>query len=259
MPGGIEIPALGLGTWQLTGEKCVEAVKIALELGYRHIDTAEDYGNETEIGEAIEGFDRKKLFITSKVWANHFHYDDTLKACDDSLQRLGTDYLDLYLIHWRSKKVQLEETLKAMQELKEQGKIKALGVSNYDEKLMDRAIATGYEIATNQVEFHPLLYQKELLDYCHGKGIPITAYSPIARGHVFQNSILKGIAEKKGKTEAQVSLKWLLQKGMIVIPKSSSREHLKENLDLFDWQLEKEEIAEIDSIKERKRQVNINF
>ncbi len=255
LPGNVEIPVLGLGTWLLTGEKCIETVKLALQLGYRHIDTAEMYGNQREIGMAIQGFDRKKLFIVSKVWTNHLCYKDVLKACDETLRELNTRYLDLYLIHGPSTDVPVQETLKALDELKEQGKIRGLGVSNFNEAQLQEALSTGSVIATNQVEFHPLLYQKELLQFCSSKKVPITAYCPIARGRVLQNKTIQRIAEKHGKSPAQVSLKWLLHKGLIAIPKASSRQHLRENIDLFGWQLGNEELGEIDAIKEQLRLV----
>ncbi len=256
LPGGIEIPALGLGTWQLKGRQCTETVQLALQLGYRHIDTAEIYANQREIGAAIKDFNREELFIVSKVWSTNLRYNDVLQACEKTLQELGTDYLDLYLIHWPNKKVPVQETLRAMQQLKQDGKIRAIGVSNFTILDLHEAEQTGAVIATNQIEMHPLLQQKNLGHYCSIKKIPITAYSPIARGAVLKNETILKVAAVHGKTAAQVSLKWLLQKGTIVIPKASGREHLQENLDIFDWQLSKEEIEEIDSIKKEKRAVN---
>lgn len=252
----MEIPALGLGTWQLRGNQCTETVKLALELGYTHIDTAEIYGNQKEIGAAIKGFEREALFIVSKVWSTHLHFNDVLQACDSTLRDLGTDYLDLFLIHWPNKKVPVQETLRAMQQLRKDGKIRAIGVSNFSILDLHEAEQTGAVIATNQIEMHPLLQQKKLQAYCNLRKVPITAYSPIARGRVFENETIQGIAEKHGKTAAQVSLRWLLQKGTIVIPKASSMEHLQENLDVFGWQLSGEEVAEIDSIKNQKTVLN---
>lgn len=256
LPGGIEIPALGLGTWQLKGKQCTEVVQLALQLGYTHIDTAEIYGNQKEIGNAIAGFDRKELFLVSKAWLNHLRFDDVLKACNSTLRDLGTDYLDLYLIHWPNKKVPVQETLKAMLQLKKDGKIRAIGVSNFSILDLHEAEQTGAVIATDQIEMHPLLQQKTLWHYCSLRKIPVTAYSPIARGLVLKNETIQKIAEKHGKTAAQVSLKWLLQKGAIVIPKASSREHLQQNLDVFDWRLSGKEVAEVDAIKKEKRVVS---
>ncbi|MBN2066959.1 MAG: aldo/keto reductase [Candidatus Diapherotrites archaeon] len=256
LPGNVQIPALGLGTWLLNGEKCASAVKASLELGYTHIDTAEMYNNQVEIGNAIEGFDRKRLFLVSKAWSNHMHFNDLINACEKTLGELGTDYLDLYLIHWPNPKVPIAETLKAMQQLKNEGKIRAFGLSNFTIPEIEQALQTSKEIATNQVEMHPLFRQGKLLEYCNSKNIPITAYSPIARGKVFQNKTILKIAERHGKSPAQISLKWLLQKGTIVIPKASSKEHLEQNLGIFSWKLTAEEIQEIDSIREEVRLVN---
>ncbi len=254
------IPILGLGTWDLRGNQCVETVKLALELGYTHIDTAESYNNENEIGIGIKSFDRSKLFITSKVWPGNLKHDDVLKACDNSLNKLGTGYLDLYLIHWPSFKIPLEESLPAFNRLFDQGKIKAFGISNFTIPLVKESLEKAQlPIITNQVEFHPLLYQKELLDFCKSKNIVITAYCPVARGHVFNNKVLVDIGIKYNKTAAQISLKWLLQKGIIAIPKASSVEHLKENIDVFDFELSSDDIEKINNINEDKRLVPLGF
>ena len=250
------MPVLGLGTWRLSAQQCTDVVRLALQLGYTHIDTAEIYGNQKEIGAAINGFDRKELFLVSKAWSNHLRFGDLLKACDSTLQELGTDYLDLYLIHWPNKKVPVQETLRAMQQLKRDGRIRAIGVSNFSILDLHEAEQAGVVIATNQIEMHPLLQQKELLAYCSSKQIAVTAYSPIARGAVFKNETIQKIAERRSKTAAQVSLRWLLQKGAIVIPKASSREHLQQNLDVFGWQLGKEEVALVDAIKKQKTVLN---
>ena len=255
--GDGSVPVLGLGTWQLKGNECVNTVKKAIELGYSHIDTAEEYRNEEEIGKAIFNFNRDELFITSKVWPNHFEFKKTIKACNNSLERLKTDYIDLYLMHWPKTKIPFEETLKAMQKLKEGGKIKHIGVSNFDIKQLKKAMESGVKIANNQVEFHPGLYQKDLLGFCKENNITVTAYSPIARGKVFEMKTIKEIAEKYEKTEAQVSLRWLLQKGTIVIPKASSKQHLKENMAIFDWKLEKEDIQKIDDLGNSQRLITL--
>ena len=303
---GNEIPVLGLGTWHLNGESCIYAVKKAIEnfakfkkitkfsgepfenslnnsnlanyskfsieLGYRHIDTAEIYGNENEIGKAISGFNRKELFITSKVFpfmtSNilplpfSLTYKGILKACEKSLLRLKTDYLDLYLIHWPRKNKNMEY-LKACKKLIDDGKIKSFGVSNFTinhlKDMIPAAENLGLKISVNQVEFHPLLYQKELLEFCREQNIAITAYSPLARGRVFENKIIQEISSKYNKTPGQISLKWLLQKEMTAIPKASSEKHLIENLNIFDFILNEEDIKRIDNINENKRVVNPVF
>jgi diketogulonate reductase-like aldo/keto reductase len=249
---GNEIPVLGLGTWQLTGETCVKIVKKALELGYRHIDTAEIYGNQREIGEAIKGFPREELFITSKVWTNHLRYEDVIRACEQTLEDLKTDYVDLYLIHWPSEEVPVRETLEAMRELKRGGMIKSVGVSNFEVKHLKEALRVAKDlIVNNQIEFHPYLYPKEVLEFCQREGIVVTAYSPLARKKVLEDPIIREIAKKRGRTPAQVCLRWALQKKVVVIPKAGSVEHLRENLQVFDWELSDEDVEKIDSLNRR--------
>jgi diketogulonate reductase-like aldo/keto reductase len=259
LKSGNAIPVFGLGTWDLTGQQCIDAVKKALELGYNHIDTAEIYRNHKEVGKGIEGYDRSRLFITSKIWRNEYQHEDVHKACDRALSDMGIDYLDLYLIHWPSSSVPVSETLLAMAELYDNGKIKSVGVSNFSIELLQEAIGVGIPISVNQVELHPHLYQKELLDYCKHKGIVVTAYSPLARGRLLNDEILRKMAEKYNKTTAQVSLKWLLQKGTVVIPKASSENHLKENMNIFEWQLDRSDIERIDNIGINKRVIELDY
>lgn len=257
---GHRIPVLGLGTWQLTGSLCEKIVRKAIELGYRHIDTAEIYGNEGDVGRAIKGFDRSDLFLVSKVWASNLRWDDVIKACEASLKLLGISYLDMYLIHWPNDRIPIEETMGAMEELVKKGMVRSIGISNYDIERSRKAIEASKEpISVNQVEFHPHLYQRDLLGFCKKNGIALTAYSPLARTKVLGDEVLKGIADGHGKTAAQVSLRWLIQHGIVVIPKSSSVEHLRENMEIFDWNLSKNEMEDIDSIKVFKRQVNLNL
>lgn len=257
-----EIPSIGLGTWELNGSQCIHVVKKSLELGYRHMDTAEMYMNESEIGIAIKNFPREKLFITSKVWPEGLDYYKVLAACEQSLAKLETHYLNLYLIHWPNKVLNYEEILKAFKLLYQKGKIKAFGVSNFTINHLKDIIPIckklNLPLTVNQVEFHPLLYQKELLEFCKKNKIIITAYSPLARGKITENEIIKEIAEKYDKTPSQISLKWLLQKEMVVIPKASSEEHLKQNLEL-DLKLNKEDVNKIDNIKEKTRIINPSF
>jgi diketogulonate reductase-like aldo/keto reductase len=260
MRDGNKIPVFGLGTWQLTGENCGAIVKRAIELGYRHIDTAEVYGNQTEIGEAIKNFERSKIFLTSKVWSNHLHYEDVINACNRTLKELNTSHLDLYLIHWPNREVPLDETFEALEELVDDGKTKSVGVSNFSINLLNKALEVAeVPITVNQVEFHPYLYRKDLLEFCNRNRIVLTAYSPLARGILFQNERIREIAEKYGKTPAQVCLRWGLQKGTVVIPKSSSENHLKENLAVFDWEISQGDMKKIDLLDRDKSVLGIEL
>ena len=255
-----KIPVVGLGTWELTGRTCFQAVKKAIELGYRHIDTAEIYGNQKEIGAAIKGFDREKLFITSKVWRSNLHYNDVLKACTLTLKELGIEYLDLYLVHWPNSSVPIEETISAMEHVYKEGKIRSFGVSNFNIPHLKEALKHAkLPISLNQVEFHPYLYQKELLEFCKKNDIAVTAYSPLARGTILKNPVMVDMANRFGKQTSQIALKWLLQKGLVVIPKASSEEHLKGNLNLFGWELSEEDIMQIGGLNKNYRIVAPSF
>ncbi|MFH2021448.1 MAG: aldo/keto reductase [archaeon] len=253
----IEMPELGLGTWRLSGQKCFDAVKIALRLGYKHIDTAEMYGNHKEVGNAISGTNRKKFFLTSKVTPLNLSYNGVKNSCKKALSELGTDYLDLYLVHWPNPLFSIKETFRAMEELKKDGKIRAYGVSNFTIKNLEDAKKYG-DFLTNQVEFHPYLYQKKLFNYCTEKGIVLTAYSPIARGAVFKDEKILAIGKKHKKTPGQISLRWLLDKKMIVIPKASTEEHIKENMEVFDFKLTKDDTDILDNLPQ-KRIVNFGI
>lgn len=260
------MPSVGLGTWKLTGEECEETVCRALELGYRHIDTAEMYGNEAEIGRAIarwrlRGGSRADLFITTKVWPDNLTYEGVMASWKRSTEQLGIDAVDLYLIHWPVDG-DMTNALRAFAELFSGGCIKSFGVSNFTvghpEHFLPKAEALSLPVATNQVEFHPLLYQCELLEYCTKRGIVLTAYAPLACGAVAEHPVLRAVAAEHGVTPAQVALKWALQKGCAVIPKASSDEHLIENWRL-EFALSPEEMSMIDGIESWQRQVNPNF
>jgi len=261
LPSGHEMPLLGLGTWQLTGIKCREAVKQALALGYRHIDTAWVYDNHEEVGKAIKEskLSRDKLFITSKVWRDNLHYNDVLVQCTQALKQLKTDYLDLYLIHWPNKNIPMQETFEALHELLQQGKILNIGVSNFTIAHLENALKLSKKIAVNQVEFHPYLNQEELLNYCTKNKIKLTAYSPLGRGQILSDKTLTALAKAHNKSPAQVCLRWLIQKGLIVIPKASSSHHLKTNMEIFDFKLSAKETKAIDSIGIKRRFVNPGF
>jgi diketogulonate reductase-like aldo/keto reductase len=256
MKSGHSIPQLGLGTWQLTGQKCTEAVKKALDIGYTHIDTAEIYGNQRDIGAAIRDFDREDLFITSKGWRDNLRFEDTIKSAEKSLDELGTDYLDLLLIHWPNRSVPVKETLSALKKLVEGGKAKSVGVSNFTIRHMED-IHEG--VSANQVEFHPYLYQKGLLEFCKKNKIILIAYSPIAQGLLLSDKRIQEIATKNRRSPAQVCLSWILQKGAVAIPKASSEAHLKENLTSVELKLPDEDLRAMDSLNANRRIVNPLF
>lgn len=255
LPGGVEIPQLGLGTWELRGEPCERAVATALELGYRHIDTAEGYGNEEDIGAAIRGAHRQELFLTSKVWRDNLGRDDLRTACEGSLRRLGTDYLDLLLVHWPNSAIAVEKTVAGFVELREEGLIRAWGVSNFTRAHL-RELAGRDDVATNQVELHPYFRQGELVTTCREMGIPITAYTPLAKGRVMKDEVLVGIGRAHGATAAQVALRWSVQRGRVVIPKASSAEHLRDNLAIFEMSLSEEELRQVETRSQSPRIVD---
>jgi diketogulonate reductase-like aldo/keto reductase len=254
MKDGNRIPSVGLGTWNLRGAECRRVVKLALELGYRHVDTAELYGNEMDIGEAIKDLDRSQVFVTSKVQGENLRYDDVLEACNRSLDALGTGYLDLYLIHWPSEEVTLKVTLKAFRRLLDEGKIRSAGVSNFDRNLLKTAQQVAeFPIAVDQVEFHPHKYRKSLLDFCRDSGVVVTAYSPLGVGRLLDDSAIREVAARYNKSAAQVCLRWSLQKGVAVIPKASSEEHLKENLGVFGWSLSEKDVTKLDLLTKGRK------
>lgn len=255
LTGGVQVPQLGLGTWELRGEACERAVVDALDLGYRHIDTAEGYGNEEEIGAALAGAPRNELFLTSKVWRDHLRPDDLRAACEGSLRRLRTDFLDLLLVHWPNSAIPIEETAAGLVELREEGLIRAWGVSNFTPAHL-RELADRDDVATNQVELHPYFRQDELVSICGELGIPITAYTPLAKGRVMEDKVLTRIGREHGATAAQVALRWSAQRGRVVIPKASSREHLRDNLAVFEIDLSEEELREVEGRPQSPRIVD---
>jgi len=257
---GSAMPVLGLGTWQLVGTGCERIVKAAIELGYRHFDTAELYGNEREIGRAIQGVDRRGLFLTSKVSSEHLRANDVILACTASLRRLETDYVDLYLIHWPNDEIPIAETMSGMQYLIGAGLVRSIGVSNFDVRRMQDVIAAcGTPLCNNQVEYHPFRPRREIPEFCREHHIALTAYCPLAKGRVLKDPTLTRVGKRYGKSAAQVSLRWLLQKGAIVIPKASSVEHLKANMDMDGWELSEQDMQEIDEIDIEARLVDSTY
>lgn len=244
------VPALGLGTWKLRGKECEKIVRKALEIGYRHIDTAIFYGNEKEVGNAIKDHSRDELFVTTKVWKDKLHYRDFKRSTEGSLKRLDTDYLDLLLIHWPNPEVPLEETIKAMNELVEEGKVRHLGVSNFDRSQLKKARELSDEpIVNNQVKYHLGMDLTPMLNYCQKNDLFLTAYSPLGQGKILNNNELTDISARYGKSPGQIGLKWLVrQDNVLAIPKASSEDHLRENINLFGWGLEKGDIEKLDRI-----------
>lgn len=253
---GVFMPYLGLGVWQAgDGAEVEQAVTWALEAGYRHIDTASIYQNEIGVGKALNssGIDRDELFVVSKVWNSHQGYDSTLKAYQDSLDRLGLDYLDLYLVHWPVAG-KYKDTWRAMEELYLQKKVRAIGVSNFlQHHLEDLQTTARITPMVNQMEFHPYLVQPELLRYCRNNGIQYEAWSPLMQGKVFSIGIFEEMANKYGKTIAQIVLRWDLHKGVITIPKSVRKERIASNAALFDFELSDSDIALLDAQDRGKR------
>lgn len=248
------IPILGLGTWDLRGKECEHAVKEALKLGYTHIDTAIVYENHASIAKGIAGFDRSKLFITSKIFGDDIHPENVQSACEGILNELKTHYLDLLLIHWPDKIVQMEKTLEQMVILRNRGLIQNLGVSNFAIKHLKKLESYKFPILNNQVELHPYLQQDELQKYCAEHHISVTAYRPIRQ--VWRDPVLKRIGDAHGKSTSQVALRWFVQKGIVAIPKATSQEHLKENIEIFDFELSPQEMQAIHSLDRNERSLN---
>jgi 2,5-diketo-D-gluconate reductase A len=254
---GVQIPQLGFGVFQIAPKDTKQATLAALEVGYRHIDTAEMYGNEEQVGEAVResGVDRGDVFVTSKL-NNGFHaYEDALGAFDQTLKDLGFDYLDLFLIHWPLPDVgDYVETWKAMEEIYRSGRVRAVGVSNFQRHHLRRLFDETQTVpAVNQVEVHPYLVQDDLRAFHAQNDIATEAWSPIARGEVLDDPTLVRIAERHGKTTAQVTMRWHLQRGDIVFPKSVNRSRMEENLDVFGFDLSQDEITEIAGLDRGQR------
>lgn len=252
----MNIPHIGLGTWQLNGQQCRHAVSVALQLGYRHIDTAMIYANQKDIGVAIKEskIARRSLFITSKVWHSSLSYADVLSQTEEILEQLQTSYLDLLLIHWPNKRVSMKETFKALAELVEAGKVKHIGVSNFTIQHLKEAMkVSSVPLYCCQFEFHPYLQQHELVQFCKQNGIVVTAYSPLAQGHVLEDPEILKIAHKHKKTVAQIVLAWIHQQDIVVIPKSTTKERLEQNLKSMDIELSSEEIHILRSLNMNKR------
>lgn len=253
---GVQMPYFGLGVYlSKDGNEVIHAVKDALNHGYRHIDTASIYDNEEGVGQGIREseVDRKDVFLVSKVWNNDQGYDATLRAFDASLKRLGTDYLDLYLIHWPKGELS-KDTWKALERLYKEKRVRSIGVSNFlKHHLEDLLPSVEIVPMVNQMEFHPYLVQQELLDFCNANNIQYEAWSPLMQGHIFDLEVMKEIAHRYNKTIAQIVLRWDLQKGVVTIPKSSKKERIIANADLFDFEISEADIKALDALDRGKR------
>ncbi|MBE6593903.1 MAG: aldo/keto reductase [Ruminococcaceae bacterium] len=255
---GVKIPCVGFGTWQTPdGETAVNSVKVALEVGYRHVDTAAVYGNEVSVGKAIaeSGLRREDIFVTSKLWNKDRGYKSTFEAFDKTLERLGLDYLDLYLIHWPANKAQFEnwdeinlESWRAMTELYKAGKIRAIGVSNFLPHHLESIVKTEVVPAINQIEFHPGFMQSETVKYCKEKGIVVEAWSPLGTGRMLSNETLLAIAAKYGVSVARLCIRWCLQNGTLPLPKSVTPSRIEENTHVFDFVISDEDMAAINAM-----------
>jgi 2,5-diketo-D-gluconate reductase B len=244
---GEKVPSLGLGTWQLSGVECVRAMERALALGYRHVDTAQMYANEDEVGRGTRnsGVDREEVFLVTKVRTSSFSHDAVIRSTRESLKKLQTEYVDLLLMHWPNPSVPLEETLGAMTELQEEGSVKHIGVSNFPPSMVEEATRHA-TVFCNQVEYHPYRGQDELLKQARERDYLLTAYSPVAKGRVSRDAALKEIGQAHGKTPAQVALRWLIQQEKVAaIPKAASEDHLRSNFGIFDFELSQEEMERV--------------
>ncbi|WP_020654143.1 2,5-didehydrogluconate reductase DkgB [Massilia niastensis] len=261
----MNMPQLGLGTFRLQGQQAIDSVRNGLELGYRHIDTAQIYGNEAEVGQALHdaGVARGEVFVTTKVWTEHLAADRLADSLKESLRKLRVEQVDLALIHWPSPggAVPLRESMQALLAAREAGLAAAIGVSNFPVALVREAIAAvgAANIATNQVELHPYLQNRELLRFAGDAGIHVTAYMPLAYGKVLDDPIIGAVARRHGATAAQVSLAWLLAKGIAVIPSSTRRENLAGNLQAAGLALSAQDCAAIDALDRGERLVSPDF
>lgn len=243
---GARIPALGFGTWRIEGDDAVRMVRHALAAGYRHIDTAQIYGNEAKVGAAIaaSGVPRSEIFLTTKVWVKNFKTANFAASVEDSLKKLQTDYVDLLLLHWPSPVVPMADQLGALNAVKQAGKVRHIGVSNYNTALLKQAVALSETpLVTNQVEFHPYLDQSKVVAATQAAGMCLSAYSPMAEGKVLNEPLLQDIALRHRKTAAQVALRWIVQQGHVVLSKTASEERATANLAIFDFELTADEMA----------------
>ncbi len=264
LSNGHSIPTPGFGTFKIPdGEECVNAVRDAIDSGYTHIDTAAVYGNERSVGEGVRssGKSREELFITSKVWNTERGYDTTLRACEKTLKDLGVDYLDLYLIHWPANRLQFGdkaesinvETWKAMERLADEGLVRSIGVSNfYPQHLVPILASANIVPVVDQIEFHPGLLQEDTVVLCRQNNMLVEAWSPLGRGRLLDHPMLAEMAARYGKTTAQVVLRWVMQKNVLPLVKSTHADRIRENLQIFDFELTAGDMARIDAFPETR-------
>ncbi len=262
-PTDDSMPMLGLGTWENTdAEQCAESVRFALETGYRHIDTAQIYNNEEAVGEGIAraDVDREDVFLATKIWTSNLAHDDVLSTARESLSRLGVGYVDLLYVHWPAEAYEPTETLSAFSKLHEEGRVRNVGVSNFQpEQVVEAIDICEAPIVANQVELHPLLQQEQLREACEQYDVSVVAYSPLARGAVFEVDVLNEIAAKHGVSEAAVSLAWLREQGVTAIPKATGEDHIRDNWESLALELDQEDHNAIASIDRTKREVDPSF
>jgi diketogulonate reductase-like aldo/keto reductase len=253
---GVRIPLLGLGVYRSRpGAETREAVRAALALGIRHVDTARAYDNEEDVADGIaaSGVPRAEVFVTTKLWNSDHGYDETLRACDASLARLRTDWIDLYLVHWPVQRVR-HDTWRAMERILAEGKARAIGVSNYTVAHMHELLARANEPpSVNQVELHPFLAQPELRRFCESHGIAVEAYAPLVKARRMDDPVLQRVARRHGRTPAQVLVRWSLEHGLVAIPKSTRAERIRENADVFGFSLAADDLAALDGLDEEYR------
>ncbi|MCJ0700967.1 aldo/keto reductase [Frigoribacterium faeni] len=254
---GTTIPQLGLGVYKVADDEAERVVRIALDEGYRHIDTATLYGNEAGVGRAMRasGLDRDDVYLTTKVWNTEHGYDETLRAFDESLRLLDTDHVDLYLIHWpAASRDRYVETYRALETIRSEGRARSIGVSNFQVPHLERLLGeTEVVPVVNQVEAHPWLPQRELRAFGDAHGIVTEAWSPLARGRILDDEVLLGIADRLGVSVAQVVIRWHLQQGLVVIPKSATASRIRSNLDVFGFELDDADLAAIAAFESGQR------
>lgn len=260
MNSGYTIPQVGLGTWMIKGDECTRIVQEAIKKGYTHIDTALRYENHKAIAPAIKNVKRTELYITSKIWRDRLDYNGVLEQVYTILEELETEYIDLCLIHWPNKDFDMKDTFEALEELVNEGSIRSIGVSNFTINHLKKAIqVSNIPISVNQVEFHYKLYQKELFEFCKKNNITLEAYSPLVHGEFIGDENIEKFATKYNKSTSQIILRWLIEKDIVVLPKTSNVNRLDENKDIFDFELSKEDHKFIDSLNEDKRVINPPF